>query len=638
MSRTATIAEEDLSFSMGGGTGGGGGGSVNQLVSPELNLGTRPKLPTMTWSSAGCCGAAQGPAGGRACQKGLPCDHRIGKIRDDWGDQNMPSIQSTKRAILHLSQLSDTDILPPLFEFKFFAENADAIAAKLDGVNFGEYRPKSCFEVLSPKTSLSFRIAHQLYPLDTLLYTSAVIDIAPQLEAMRLPPGEGPFSYRYIDDTSEAQLYSSSGTYHDWLLRVQELCSKSNPFDDDKIVIETDISDFYPRIYFHRIEHILDDCGAANAVRKIIEGIIKFSRAHQSHGLPVGSAASRLLAEALLNDTDRMITGKGLAYARYVDDYRIIVPTQTEAHSALCRIAEHLMLTEGLSLNAAKTRIVTTDEERTQIDSRLGDVFTSSELSDLNKYFKLVYDGEDVSAEDIEDVAAVDLIQRLTDILNRDSVDYASVKVILKALRVVDVDDPVLLLKTFSGLIYYTPRDFCILLGTLAQKHPDVSKQLAELAVEIVSQPPFSDMALSRLWVAHLFVAQALPISGDLLERQNLTASVIERRQALLLRGIIGDRAYFREQKTKFDERSDWEKSALLLAMSCLAKSEYEAWIGLVRNQYNDLLSEDYCKWLKSNRADLFNKLRTDFIVKSRKDEMIESFSDLSAQTADPLF
>jgi hypothetical protein len=545
----------------------------------------------------------------------------------------MPGINSTKRAILHLSQLSDTDILPPLFEFKFFAENIEQISKKLETLNFSDYSPKSCFEILSPKTRLSFRIAHQLYPLDSLLYTAAVLDIAPQLEAMRIPMADGPFSYRFVDEPENAQLYSTAGSYHDWLLKVQDLCSKQNPFEQDKVVIETDISDFYPRIYFHRIEHILDDCGAANSVRKIIEGIIKYSRAHQSHGLPVGSAASRLLSEALLNDTDRMILGKGLSYARYVDDYRILVPNQTEAHSTLCKLAEHLMLTEGLSLNAAKTKILPASDEASQIEERLKDVFTSSELNDLNKYFQLIYDGEDVSLEDIQDVEAVDLIQRLSEIMDRDSVDYASVKVILKALRVVSVEDPVALLTKFSELIYYTPRDFCILLGTLAQKRPELSISLAERAVEIVTQPPFSDMALSRLWVAHLFVSQAFPITAPLLERQNLVTSVVERRQAILLKGLLGDRAYFREQKTKFDEKSDWEKSALLLAMSCLAKSEYDTWIGLVKNQYNDLLSEEYSKWLKSNRQNLFGKLKTDFIVKSRQETLADLFDDLDEET-----
>lgn len=540
----------------------------------------------------------------------------------------MPAVASTNRAILHLSQLSDTDILPPLFEFRFFTEKSKDISAKLEKINFGEYRPKSCFEVLSPKTRLSFRIAHQLYPLDTLLYTAAVIDIAPQIEAMRLPIDSGPFSYRYVEDDSSPQLYSNSGSYHDWLMHVQSLCKKANPFDSVKYVIETDISDFYPRIYFHRIEHILDDCGAANSVRRIIEGIIRFSRAHQSHGLPVGSAASRLLAEALLNDTDRMIAGKGLTYARYVDDFRIIVQDPTEAHSALCRIAEHLMLTEGLSLNAAKTRILNTDEEDNAIEERLTDVFSSSEFSELNKYFQLIYDGEDVSAEDIEGIESSDLLIKLSEIMERDSIDYASVKVILKALRAVEIDDPTEVVNKFSQLIYYTPRDFCILVGTMSQKYPSIAGDMAEKLVDIVTQSPFSDMALSRLWIAHLFVTQAVPITSALLERQSLTANVIEKRQNLLLKGILGDRAYFREQKTKFDEVSDWEKSALLLSMSCLAKSEYETWLQNIRGQYNDLLGDEYIKWLKENRESLFEKLKIDYIIKSRQDKLFEMFGD----------
>jgi hypothetical protein len=531
----------------------------------------------------------------------------------------MPTSKATNRAILHLAQLADTDILPPLFEFKFFSDCTSAICTKLEGLNFTDYRPRSCFEVLSPKTRLSFRIAHQLYPTDTLLYTAAVIEVGPAIEGMRLPTDDGPFSYRYVDDDSNPQLYSTSGTYHDWLLKVQELCAKHNPFEAPKSVIETDIADFYPRVYFHRIEHILDDCGAANSVRKIIEGIIKFSRAHQSHGLPVGTAASRLLAEGLMNDTDRMLHARGLPYARYVDDFRIIATNDTEAHSALCRLAEHLMLTEGFSLNAAKTKILSTEQESQFIDDRLTDVFTSGEYAELNRYFQLVYDGEDVSAEDIEGIEANVLVDKLAEIMKRDTIDYASVKVILKALRAVEVDDPISILQTFSELIYYTPRDFCILLGTLAQRHPDRTGELGELLVDIVTQQPFSDMSLSRLWVAHLFVSQALPITGALLAKQDLTKNVIERRQALLLRGILNDRAYFREQKTKFHEVSDWEKSALLLAMSCLAKSEYETWLGLVKDQYGDVLRDEYIKWLRQNRTSLFEKLRTDFIVKPRE-------------------
>ncbi|MBD8638953.1 RNA-directed DNA polymerase [Sphingomonas sp. CFBP 13733] len=298
----------------------------------------------------------------------------------------MLEAHSAARAILHLAAMGDTDIFPPPFEFTFYAEESEKISTRIGLIDAASYKPKSCFEALTPKSALSFRIAHQLYPADTLLYTAAVIQIAPSIEAIRLPSTEGPFSYRFIDDATNPKLFSDSSSFHDWLSYQRDTLHDPNPFSDVKYVIETDISDFYARVYFHRIEHVLDDCGASNSVRKIIEGIIKFSRARQSHGLPVGTSASRLLAEGLLNDTDRMISARSEKYTRYVDDFRIVLNHQNEVHSTLCRLAEHLMLTEGLSLNASKTKTYTSDLAHGIIDKKLSDIFNDDELVALSQY------------------------------------------------------------------------------------------------------------------------------------------------------------------------------------------------------------------------------------------------------------
>ena len=552
----------------------------------------------------------------------------------------MPTNGSTVRAIRHLADLADTDILPPLFEFQFHAERSDEIATKLEHVDFGEYKPRSCFEVLSPKTRLSFKIAHQLYPTDTLLYTSAVLDVAASIEAMRIPLESGAFSYSYDDDEASSQLYKESGSYHDWLIHVQSLCAKENPFEEDKYIVETDIADFYPRIYFHRIEHILDDCQATNAVRKIIEGIIKFTRAHQSYGLPVGSAASRLLAEAILNDTDRMLDGLGLKFARYVDDFRIVTNDATHAHSTLCRLAEHLMVAEGLSLNAAKTKVLPASDEIQQIEEKLTDVFSSSELAGLNRYISLVYEGGDISAEDIEDINTDELVSKLTEILARDAVDYSAVKVILKALRAVDVDDPAAITSKFDILLYYVPRDFCILVGTLAQKYPHAAEDLAQRLVELVVQAPFNDMALCKIWVAHLFISQALPLTNERLSQLNLTSSAVERRLQILGRAILEDRAYLREQKTRFSEVSDWEKPALILAMSRLPRSEFDTWVkNIVVAYFNDILGEIYISWVKENRSVILDKLKVDYMIRNKRrtgDEFTSIFDDLDLENLPP--
>jgi hypothetical protein len=541
------------------------------------------------------------------------------------GDQ-----KAVRRAINHLASLGDTDIFPPPFEFLFYREEADTISDVASKLDASQYKPKSCFETLTPKSGLSFRIAHQLYPADTLLYTAAVIEIGPAIEAIRLSVSDGPFSYRFIADDEEPRLFSDSSSFHDWLAHQKELLSDENPFADVRYIIETDISDFYARVYFHRIEHVLDDCDAPNSVRKIIEGIIKFSRARQSHGLPVGTSASRLLAEGLLNDTDRMLISRSDAYTRYVDDFRIVVKHQSEVHATLCKLAEHLMLTEGLSLNASKTRTYSTDSASELIDDKLSDIFNDDELVRLGQYIRAVYDEEDISIEDIEDVDPLELSKKLAEILHRDNVDYTAVRVILKALRAVTYPNPESFVKSFSQLLYYTPRDFCILIGSMTQRLPNSAPAIATILVDLLKQSPYAEMAISRIWVTHLFTAQALPIDHKLLQDLNLTSSVIERRQHLLLRGILRDRAFFRELKTRFDEASDWEKPALMYGASCLAKGEYSTWLDTIKDHVNDPFADTYRKWLLSNRESLFDKLKTQFFVKSKIEILAEAFEDIS--------
>jgi len=537
--------------------------------------------------------------------------------------------KAAKRSIKHLAALGDTDIFPPPFEFVFYGEECDRIADAINKLDTSQYQPKSCFETLTPKSGLSFRIAHQLYPADTLLYTTAVVQIGPAIEAIRLSSDEGPFSYRFIDDENEPRLFSESSSFHDWLSHQKELFGDGGPFSDARHIIETDISDFYARVYFHRIEHVLDDCDAPNSARKVIEGIIKFSRARQSHGLPVGTSASRLLAEGLLNDTDRMIVARSDAYTRYVDDFRIVLKLQSEVHATLCKLAEHLMLTEGLGLNASKTRTYTSDAAAEIIDGKLSDIFNDDELVKLSQYIRAVYEEEDVSIEDIEDVDPEDLSRKLAEILHRDAVDYTAVRVILKAIRAVLYPDPVGFVETFSQLLYYTPRDFCILVGAMAQRMPDAAPGIAQKLVDLLAIPPYQEMAISRIWVAYLFTAQALPITQELLSKLGLTHSVIERRQHLILRGVLKDRAYFRELKTRFDEASDWEKPALMFGASCLARGEYSTWLDTIKGHVNDPFSEIYRKWLISNRENLFEKLKVQFYVKSRIEKMVDKFNDI---------
>ena len=485
------------------------------------------------------------------------------------------------------------------------------------------------FEVLSPKTQTSFRIAHQLHSTDALLFTAAAIEIAGAIDESRLSPEQGAFAYRFDNDPDSSSLFTDTCTYHDWLISIAELCEPDEAFSNGPLVLETDISDFYGRIYFHRIEHVLDDIEAANPPRKIIENVIKNSRARQSHGLPVGGAASRIIAEGVLIDVDNMLRREGFKFTRFVDDFRIIVDSPAQAHTALCRLAEHLMLTEGLSLNAAKTRILPASTVKEEIDNNFSEVFTNEERNGLDRYLKSIYDAEDVAETLADEIDNNTLIEKLDKLIKLDKIEYTSVKLILRALRANPIDDLESFISRFSELLYFLPRDFCILLGAQAQKKPENSNLIADKLLAIVGTSPFKDMALVRIWVNHLFVAGALPITDARMSQLEFGNTQIERRQSILLRGRLKDRAFFREAKTRFGDLSEWEKPAVMLGASCLAASEYDTWLGFCKGKSTNIIFDEYIAWLKANRSTLLEKLDQSFVIKSRSQRIAELFADI---------
>lgn len=377
----------------------------------------------------------------------------------------MLSKECVLRAIEHIGAVGDTDLYPRLPETAFYVACPEEVADFVEKMNVGAYQPVSSVEVLTPKSSLGFRIGHQLTAPDSLIYTAAVIENAEGIEELRNnTSGEVAFSYRY-DSQGGPRLFSPNRGYNDWLTHLVSF-SKTEPFTDAKPVLETDIADFYQRIYFHRVENTLNDVNASRGSKGAIKKIIQVCRSKQSFGLPVGSSASRLLAEGVLCDTDRLLLDLGVQATRFVDDYRIVANDTYNTHTILCRLAEHLMVTEGLSLNVAKTRIIDTDTLQLSAQQRLHDVFSSAEMRAFHQFLNSIYadeeiDDEDDSKPDNPFINGNNLLERLDEIRRREGADFSSCKAILKVLRHTPDFDAIRLLRDHSDLAYHLPRDFC---------------------------------------------------------------------------------------------------------------------------------------------------------------------------------
>jgi hypothetical protein len=134
---------------------------------------------------------------------------------------------SLEAAVRHLCRYGDTDIFPRLPELAFFADEETAVVKELATLDLDSYAPAGAIEALAPKGRYSFRIAHQLSALDTLLLLACVVEIGNEIEAKRQPVARArAFSYRYSVDAKSGQLFREDRTYKDWLYKQQDIIAK----------------------------------------------------------------------------------------------------------------------------------------------------------------------------------------------------------------------------------------------------------------------------------------------------------------------------------------------------------------------------------------------------------------------------
>jgi len=96
--------------------------------------------------------------------------------------------------------------------------------------------------------------------------------------------------------------------------------------------VQTDISDFYPRIYHHRIENALQRLpGVGDQPKRVMDLLKQFSQ-NVSYGLPVGGPASRILAELSLDGVDKLLIRRGVRFCLGLSDTCPCARRSTESY------------------------------------------------------------------------------------------------------------------------------------------------------------------------------------------------------------------------------------------------------------------------------------------------------------------
>jgi hypothetical protein len=204
-------------------------------------------------------------------------------------------------ALRHMLRYGDTDVFPIAFEYSAFKAVWPYVLSALRSINLAEHELGPPVRMMVPKHTTGYRSAAQLDPLDALLFTGLVYEMAPTIERFRVPADHRIACAYRLDIDDKGQFFRKDPGWSDFHEQ-----SKANLNDRPcSHVISADVTDFYNQISHYRIQNALSGAGVTENRSKVTERLLaNFNALHHSRGIPVGPSASILSAECALADVE----------------------------------------------------------------------------------------------------------------------------------------------------------------------------------------------------------------------------------------------------------------------------------------------------------------------------------------------
>lgn len=352
-------------------------------------------------------------------------------------------LDQAKRALDHHGY---STMLPSPAEWADLTTHWPDVRAVLCDIDLEQYRPFQPLVVTAAKTSNSTRPVHILHPQDMLFYTSLTMLLKDDIEASRVSVTEHRiYSYRASREINT--LYSTTTKLHD--AYMERLKQKAAEY---KFVAVTDIADFYPRISQRGLRTILINLAktkrARIAARLLISTFAFELMGRADKGIPTGPYASRLVAEALLNDIDEYLLEKNVDFVRWVDDFNLFFHSFADAQQAVLELSGLLDQRHGLHVQRSKTHVLNVDEfssrmlvdlsellsDQDEVVSLFGDVVHDYEIDDGLE--------DDFVEEVMDDLHAMELFEMVVDQISKKNgrPDFRVIDFAVRKLRHVKMD------------------------------------------------------------------------------------------------------------------------------------------------------------------------------------------------------
>lgn len=489
--------------------------------------------------------------------------------------------QAIKASLRNIAKHGDTDIFPFPFETHVFFDKPDECCALLMEIHkdFDKHLasyPPFTLSTLTQVGYTGFRWATQIEPFWNAYYLALVISLADQIEAQRIPEKENiVFSYRYNWNDKDAKLFNDS-SWRDYKTRSLELTH------DNGFVVLTDISDFYPRIYHHRIENSLQRLPSPGDIPSRILRLLSNFAKNVSYGLPIGGPASRILSELALIPVDEHLFTRKINFCRYADDYAIFCDTKAEAYRVLVLLSEKLF-NEGLVLQKNKTRIMSTKEFHETsafLDPRVrGEGLNSSTEEQKLLNISIRFDPYSPTAEeDYEklkaEVSQIDIVGILSREVVKTAIDPTVAKQAINAIKALDPNERNGAIRTLlasENLDVLSPV-FVILMRAIYGVYDELEEEGKHFVDDALVKIYDSHSHLLSVELNLSYFIKAMSMRHSRRKEEILVELFDQQKSSLIHRQIILTMAKWKcfywltDIKNKYSGLSEWEKRAFIIA------------------------------------------------------------------------
>jgi hypothetical protein len=511
--------------------------------------------------------------------------------------------QAVQLSIDNIEKYGLTDITKEKVEVNLITQfKADFIAnvkSKLSKGNIYDMGFKPVQHLLTPKNRYVFdyRKAALIDPSCLTKFTSLVLMIAEDIEKHRIPESENRiFSYRFKPNGPD--LFDQNVNYNKWREQIKTNARLSNC----TYIVQCDIAAFYDRINIHRVESTLLSLSVDKGITKKINDLLLFWSKKDSYGIPVGNAASRILAEAALIDIDKYLVSESINFIRYVDDFRIFAPDLATAHKWMNKLTNRLFR-DGLMLNTGKTNLylakknIEDQEDGKPIGEAEAVIKIVTKLT--GGYSRIVKKFMMPATDKLDPFKKIDLGKEIQTLSGNEIVDFIGIQKILIACLVQQQFNRLLHIITACKKYFYALDYIVDMLLKNKQYIPiPIKNQIADKFSDYIMNSEFYSLEWYEASIARLLS------DDDYFRKQalfhiirNSTKEVSTYPSMMALEGLFDKitRTEFRTIREWYEKCDDWEKRRVNYLSSALPDDERKAWCKAVKSTIqHDFLSFKY--------------------------------------------